>query len=195
MQYKLIKNRNANNSSTNTFVLFYFIFPFVRLLFCFVLMFLLGFLLLLMFFFFAKISGGTFLSLIRLLRMLNSKINLFLLFDSLLVMGYFSLQSIRLIGSVSYELSDVIKLSHDFKTDMYCKPTDKHQYLSPLIFHPRHCTKNIPCTQKLPVKRVWSNDETCMKRLNGLGKHLLSHISWRSNELLLEFLYYTNMLS
>ena len=32
-------------------------------------------------------------------------------------------------------------------TDLYCKPTDKHQYLSPQSCHPKHCTKSIPYSQ------------------------------------------------
>ena len=28
-------------------------------------------------------------------------------------------------------------------TDIYNKPTDKHQYLSPQICHPKHCTKSV----------------------------------------------------
>ena len=43
-------------------------------------------------------------------------------------------------------------------TDIYNKPTDKHQYLSPQSCHPKHCTKSIPYSQALRIKRICSNE-------------------------------------
>ena len=34
-------------------------------------------------------------------------------------------------------------------TDLYSKPTDKHQYLSPSSCHPKHCSKSIPFSQDI----------------------------------------------
>ena len=34
-------------------------------------------------------------------------------------------------------------------TDLYTKPTDTHQYLSPESCHPKHCTTSIPYSQSL----------------------------------------------
>ena len=51
-------------------------------------------------------------------------------------------------------------------TDIYNKPTDKHQYLSPQSCHPKHCTKSIPYSQALRIKRIWSNEQTTKQ--NGL---------------------------
>ena len=34
-------------------------------------------------------------------------------------------------------------------TDLYSKPTDKHQYLSPSSCHPEHCFKSIPFSQAI----------------------------------------------
>ena len=34
-------------------------------------------------------------------------------------------------------------------TDLYSKPTDKHQYLSPSSCHPKHCSKSIPFSQAI----------------------------------------------
>ena len=48
-------------------------------------------------------------------------------------------------------------------TDIYNKPTDKHQYLSPQSCHPKHCTKSIPYSQALRIKRIWSNEQTTKK--------------------------------
>jgi hypothetical protein len=45
-------------------------------------------------------------------------------------------------------------------TDIYNKPTDKHQYLSPQSCHPKHCTESILYSQALRMKRIWSNEQT-----------------------------------
>ena len=52
-------------------------------------------------------------------------------------------------------------------TDIYNKPTDKHQYLSSQSCHPKHCTKSIPYSQALRIKRICSNEQTT--KINGLG--------------------------
>jgi hypothetical protein len=57
-------------------------------------------------------------------------------------------------------------------TDIYSKPTDKHQYLSPQSCHPKHCTKSIPYSQALRIKRICSNEQTTKKRLGELKCHL-----------------------
>ena len=50
-------------------------------------------------------------------------------------------------------------------TDLYSKPTDKHQYLSPSSCHPKHCFKSIPFSQAIRVKRICSTVETTKQRL------------------------------
>ena len=57
-------------------------------------------------------------------------------------------------------------------TDIYCKPTDKHQYLSPQSCHPKHCSKSIPFSQALRVKRICSTEEKTKQRLGELRGHL-----------------------
>ncbi|XP_071160966.1 uncharacterized protein [Mytilus edulis] len=47
-------------------------------------------------------------------------------------------------------------------TDLYCKPTDKHQYLSPLSCHPKHCTKSIPYSQAIRIKNLF-HQRCCQK--------------------------------
>jgi hypothetical protein len=37
-------------------------------------------------------------------------------------------------------------------TDLYSKPTEKHQYLSPSSCHPKHCFKSISFSQAIIVK-------------------------------------------
>ena len=57
-------------------------------------------------------------------------------------------------------------------TDLYSKPTDKHQYLSPSSCHPKHCFKSIPFSQAIRVKRICSTVGTTKQRLGDLRHHL-----------------------
>jgi hypothetical protein len=57
-------------------------------------------------------------------------------------------------------------------TDLYSKPTDKHQYLSPSNCHPKHCFKSIPFSRAIRVKRICSTVETTKQRLGDLRHHL-----------------------
>jgi predicted GIY-YIG superfamily endonuclease len=58
-------------------------------------------------------------------------------------------------------------------TDIYSKPTDKHQYLLPTSCHPKHCIKNIPYSQALRIRRICSDDERFLERSEELAKHLI----------------------
>ena len=53
-------------------------------------------------------------------------------------------------------------------TDLFVKPTDKHQYLLPSSCHPPHVAKNIPFGQALRYKRICSTDETFNHRARTL---------------------------
>jgi hypothetical protein len=44
--------------------------------------------------------------------------------------------------------------------------------LSPQSCHPKHCTKSIPYSQALRIKRIYSNEQTTKKRLGELKCHL-----------------------
>ena len=57
-------------------------------------------------------------------------------------------------------------------TDIYNKSTDTHQYLSPQSCHPKHCTKSIPYSQALRIKRICSNEQTTKNRRGELKYHL-----------------------
>ena len=59
-------------------------------------------------------------------------------------------------------------------TDLYTKPTDTHQYLSPESCHPRHCTASIPYSQSLRLKRICSRTKDFTVRTNQLKTHLLA---------------------
>ena len=61
-------------------------------------------------------------------------------------------------------------------TDIYNKPTDTHQYLSPQSCHPQHCTSSIPYSQALRIKRICSNEQTTK---NDLGNW---NIIWKRGE-------------
>ena len=58
-------------------------------------------------------------------------------------------------------------------TDLYVKPTDKHQYLlNPS--HPSHTKKSIPFSIALRLRRICSKDDFFNKRLNALTTHLIN---------------------
>ena len=57
-------------------------------------------------------------------------------------------------------------------TDVYSKPTDTHQYLSPQSCHPKHCTKSIPFSQALRIKRICSTAGKTKQRLGQLKNRL-----------------------
>jgi hypothetical protein len=57
-------------------------------------------------------------------------------------------------------------------TDLYSKPTDKHQYLSPCSCYPKHGFKSIPFIQAIRVKWICSTVETTKQRLGDWCHHL-----------------------
>ena len=57
-------------------------------------------------------------------------------------------------------------------TDLYSKPTDKHQYLSPSSCLPKYWFKSIPFSQAIMVKRICSMVEVTKQRLGDLRHHL-----------------------
>ena len=48
----------------------------------------------------------------------------------------------------------------DISTDLYTKPTDKHQHLLYSSCHPSHTKKAIPFSLALRLRRICSTDET-----------------------------------
>ena len=58
-------------------------------------------------------------------------------------------------------------------TDVYCKPTDTHQYLDSKSCHPSHVKKGIPYGQALRVRRICNSDEVFDKRLKELKGQLV----------------------
>jgi len=75
---------------------------------------------------------------------------------------------------VSFLDTTVILGETNIYTDLYTKPTDTHQYLFPMNCHPRHCTKSIPCSQSLRLRRICSRDEDYHKRTGELRTQLIA---------------------
>ena len=59
------------------------------------------------------------------------------------------------------------------ETDLYVKPTYRHQYLLSSSCHPFYRKKGIPYSQVLRLNRISSNNEFFEKRCNGVEKYLL----------------------
>ena len=59
-------------------------------------------------------------------------------------------------------------------TDLYSKPTDKHQYLLRTSCHPNACKKGIPFGQALRIRRICSTDALFNKRARELCSYLVN---------------------
>ena len=62
----------------------------------------------------------------------------------------------------------VINNAGNIATDLYVKPTDKHQYLFYTSCHPRGCKHSIPYAQALRLRRICFTNSTFDKRVNEL---------------------------
>ena len=58
------------------------------------------------------------------------------------------------------------------QTDLYTKPTDKHQYLLISSCHPHHTKRSIPCSLALRLRRICSNHDSYIQRTNELVDYL-----------------------
>ena len=59
-------------------------------------------------------------------------------------------------------------------TDLFVKPTDKHQYLHSTSCHPRHCKTSIAYSQALRQWHICSNYSDFLRHSQVLKKHLVS---------------------
>ena len=57
-------------------------------------------------------------------------------------------------------------------TDLYTKPTDKHQYLLQSSCHPKHTKRAIPFSLALRLRHICSSDDTFTLRTNELKTYL-----------------------
>ena len=58
-------------------------------------------------------------------------------------------------------------------TDLYSKPTDKHQYLYSTSCHPKHTKTSLPYCLALRLRRICSTDTLFQKRTHEMKRHLL----------------------
>ena len=58
------------------------------------------------------------------------------------------------------------------ETDLYTKPTDKHQYLLVWSRHPQHTKRAIPFSLALRLRRICSNPDNYKLRTNELIDYL-----------------------
>ncbi len=70
-------------------------------------------------------------------------------------------------------LDTTVCLTKDGKlhTDLYCKPTDAHNYLRFDSAHPSHLKRGIPYSQFLRVRRICTNTVDFDKHANTLSEH------------------------
>ena len=59
-------------------------------------------------------------------------------------------------------------------TDLYVKPTNKHQYLRMDSCHPKHCKAASPFSQALWLRRICSEDRAYIQSTHELKHHFLS---------------------
>ena len=65
-----------------------------------------------------------------------------------------------------------LNADNNISTDLYIKPTDKHQYLLSTSAHPKHTKQSIPYSLALRLRRICSTDETFYLRTNELLTYL-----------------------
>ena len=64
-------------------------------------------------------------------------------------------------------------LNGRLETDLYVKPTDKHQYLIKSSCHPSHTKQSIPFSMALRLRRICSKEEFFNTRSDALTSHLI----------------------
>ncbi len=58
-------------------------------------------------------------------------------------------------------------------TDLYCKPTDSHNYLHFTSAHPEHNKLSLPYSQYLRLKRICSRDEDFLRHSQMITFHFV----------------------
>ena len=73
---------------------------------------------------------------------------------------------------------DVMVSLHDstIQTDLYTKPTDKHQHLLSSSCHLQHTKTSIPLSLALRICRICSTNATFQLRINELKTYLLARV-------------------
>ena len=60
-----------------------------------------------------------------------------------------------------------------FKTDLFVKHSDTHQFLDPTSSHPYHFKKGRPCNQSLRLNTICSDNENFDKHCNNFKKRIM----------------------
>ena len=73
-------------------------------------------------------------------------------------------------SDISVSFLDVLVTRKEgvLETDLYCKPTDTHQYLQKTSCHPGHVKRAIPYSQALRIRRICSDEEKFRNRSEDL---------------------------
>ncbi len=87
--------------------------------------------------------------------------------------------TIKFTAECSTERVSLLDMMVILKEDTICrvlftKPTYTHQYLSPERCPSRQCTKSIPNSQSLRLRRICSRTEDFEEKFNELKEHLLA---------------------
>jgi hypothetical protein len=70
-------------------------------------------------------------------------------------------------NSVNFLDTTVQLINNQLHTDLFCKPTDSHNYLLYSSAHPRKCKDSIPFGQFLRIRRICSD-------LDNFDRHVIS---------------------
>ena len=76
-------------------------------------------------------------------------------------------------SQISFLDVNVLLINGRLETDLYVKPTDKHQYLLKSSCHPSHTKQSIPFSMALRLRRICSTDEFFNTRSDALTTHLI----------------------
>jgi len=79
------------------------------------------------------------------------------------------------VDSVNF-LDTTVRINHDLQileSDLYCKPTDSHNYLLYNSAHPKKCKQSIPYSQFLRIRRICSNTPDYDRHIVTLSGHFL----------------------
>ena len=71
-------------------------------------------------------------------------------------------------------ISSQIIITIIIETDLFTKPTDKHQHLLSSSCHPQHTNKAIPFSLALRLRLICSTDVKFKLRINELNTYLLA---------------------
>ena len=81
--------------------------------------------------------------------------------------------------NVNYLDVRVINNNGVIETDLYTKPTDKHQYLFRTSCHPKGCKKSIPYAQALRLRRICSTSEAFEQRAADLTQLVVAKTNFK----------------